>query len=100
MGVDDLALRRSHFCATVLINAEKRHRVVVLPDRRSSTLAAWLREHPGVEAVCRDGANGYADAVYSGCWASAPRARDRPGRSDQDTACVGERMNCTGFVSH
>jgi transposase len=109
LGVDDFSLRRSRTYATVLIDAETRRRVDVLPDRRSDTLAAWLREHPGVEIVCRDGAAGYAEAVrqvlpdalqvgdrwhiwhnfaqaagkevtvHSGCWASASRVRKLDG---------------------
>ncbi len=58
------SLRRSRTYATILIDAETRRRIDVLPDRRSDTLVAWLREHPGVQAVCRDGAAGYADAVH------------------------------------
>jgi hypothetical protein len=109
LGVDDFSLRRSRTYATVLIDAETRRRVDVLPDRRSGNLAAWLREHPGVEIVCRDGAAGYADAVrqalpdamqvgdrwhiwhnlaqavgkevavHSGCWAAASRVRKLDG---------------------
>lgn len=109
LGVDDFSLRRSRNYATVLIDVETRQRVDVLPDRRSDTLAAWLREHPGVEIVCRDGAAGYADAVHqalpdalqvsdrwhlwhnfaqaagkevavhSGCWATVSRVRKLDG---------------------
>ncbi|SCL15958.1 Transposase [Micromonospora inyonensis] len=35
----------------------------MLPDRTAHTLEAWLREHPGVQVVCRDGPATYAKAI-------------------------------------
>jgi hypothetical protein len=37
--------------------------VEVLAERTAATLAAWLRDHPGVEIVCRDGSASYAQAI-------------------------------------
>ncbi|MFF7648238.1 MULTISPECIES: ISL3 family transposase [Streptomyces] len=63
IGVDDFALRRRHRYATIITDAETSRRVEVLPDREMATLESWLREHPGVEVVCRDGSATYAEAV-------------------------------------
>lgn len=57
------ALRRRHDYATVLIDVETRERVDVLPGRTVEALEGWLREHPGVEIVCRDGSASYAEAI-------------------------------------
>lgn len=63
IGVDDFALRRRHRYATIITDAETGRRAAVLPDRQAATLESWLREHPGVEVVCRDGSATYAEAV-------------------------------------
>ena len=63
LGIDDFALRRNHSYATVLIDAQTGQRVDVLPGRTADVVEAWLREHPGVQIVCRDGSGAYNEAV-------------------------------------
>ena len=63
LGIDDFALRRGSVYATVLIDAETGRRIDVVPGRTADAAGKWLRDHPGVQIVCRDGSGAYGQAV-------------------------------------
>ena len=65
LGIDDFALRKGRVYATILIDAETGRRVDVLEGRTADVVEAWLRAHPGVEIVTRDGSGAYGEAVRS-----------------------------------
>ena len=65
LGIDDFALRKGPVYATILIDAETGRRVDVLEGRTADVVEDWLKAHPGVEIVCRDGSGAYGEAVSS-----------------------------------
>ncbi len=65
LGIDDFALKKGLVYATILIDGETGRRVDVLEGRTADVAADWLRAHPGVEIVTRDGSGAYGEAVRS-----------------------------------
>jgi hypothetical protein len=52
-----------HHDGTVLVDLERRRVIDLLQDREAETLAARLRDHPGVEIVSRDRAEAFTEGA-------------------------------------
>lgn len=65
LGVDDFALYGDTY-GTLLVDATTRLPLTLWEGRDAEQLGRWLRGHPGVEVVCRDGSLAYRQGITAG----------------------------------
>jgi transposase len=72
IGLDDWAWKRRMRYGTLICDLEQGLPFDLLPDRTVETVSAWLKEHPTIDMISRDGSSEYASAIKKG----APQARE------------------------
>jgi transposase len=81
LGVDDFALYADEY-GTLLVDADTRLPIELWAGRDAEQLAAWLRTHPGVKVVCRDGSLVYRQGVNDGAPGRGAGQRSIPVRHE------------------
>ena len=71
VGIDDWAFKRSKSYGTLIVDLEQHRPVELLSDRTAETVAAWLKQYPGIEFVTRDRSTEYIRGIALG----APQAQ-------------------------
>ena len=72
IGLDDWAWKRRMRYGTLICDLERGLPIDLLPDRTVETVSAWLKQHPSLDIISRDGSSEYASAMKKG----APQARE------------------------
>ena len=60
IGLDDWAWKRRLRYGTLICDLEGGLPIDLLPDRTVETVSAWLKEHPSIDTISRDGSSEYA----------------------------------------
>jgi DNA-binding transcriptional regulator YiaG len=79
---------------TLICDLEHNQPIDLLPDRSVETVEAWLKQHPSVRVVSRDGSSEYASAIRKGA-PQAQQVSDRWHILKNFAACVSARLTKT-----
>lgn len=91
IGLDDWAHKRRLRYGTLICDLESGLPIDLLPDRSVETVSAWLKKHPTIEAVSRDGSSEYASAIRKGA-PQAQQVSDRWHLVKNLAACVSVQL--------
>ncbi len=91
IGLDDWAHKRRLRYGTLICDLERSRPIDLLPDRSVESVEAWLKQHPSLEVVSRDGSSEYAAAIRKGA-PQAQQVSDRWHLVKNLAACVSVQL--------
>lgn len=94
IGLDDWAFKRRLRYGTLICDLECSQPIDLLADRKVSTVEAWLKKHPSISVVSRDGSSEYASAIRKGA-PQAQQVSDRWHLVKNLAACVSAQITKT-----
>jgi transposase len=63
VGLDDFAFHKDHTYGTLICDLQSKTPLALLPDRLSETVTTWLKKHPLIKVVSRDGFTAYRQGI-------------------------------------
>ena len=63
MGIDDFAFKKRMTYGTIFIDLQTKRPIDLLETRNQIPVTKWLKNHPEIELITRDGSKTYAKAV-------------------------------------
>nr|WP_198508552.1 transposase [Bacillus xiapuensis] len=57
--MDDFAFKKRSAYGTIIVDLKTHQPLEVLPTRESEDVTAWLKQHPEIQVVSRDGSKSY-----------------------------------------
>lgn len=63
IGIEDFAFKKRNRYGTLIINHDTRRPVMILESRTKENVTEWLKQHPAIQTVSRDGSTSYASAI-------------------------------------
>jgi transposase len=94
IGLDDWAWKRRLRYGTLICDLERNQPIGWLPDRSVETVQAWLKKHPAIRVISRDGSTEYASAIRKGA-PQAQQVSDRWHVIKNFAACVSVQITRT-----
>ena len=65
IGIDEFAWRKGHTYGTIICDFITSRTVAILQDRQPETVTAWLKQHPHIQIVSRDGLLVFKEAIHA-----------------------------------
>lgn len=63
IGLDDFSFRKGQHYGTLICDLLTHQPLVILPDRTAEIVEEWLKRHPHIQIVSRDGSKTYREAI-------------------------------------